>query len=54
MPSSGATGLKRTSLLRAEKLAVVHESVFERRLGTLPTDLTASVQQAVKEALFLA
>ena len=27
------TGLKKTSLLRAEKIAVVHHTVFQRKLG---------------------
>jgi mRNA interferase MazF len=29
----GQTGLKKTSILKAEKLAVIHESVFIRTLG---------------------
>lgn len=47
------TGLKKTSLLKAEKIAVVHESVFQRRLGRLPADLMARVQAALKRALFI-
>lgn len=34
----GQTGLKKSSVLKAEKIAVVHESVFQRRLGILPHD----------------
>jgi mRNA interferase MazF len=44
-------GLKKTSLLKAKKIAVVHESVFRRKLGTLPLDLMARVEEALKRAL---
>lgn len=47
------TGLKRTSTLKAEKIAVVHESVLVRRLGQLPMSLWLESQQALKLALRL-
>lgn len=47
------TGLKQTSLLRAEKIAVVHQSVFQRRLGRLPQDLMARTERALKAALHI-
>ncbi len=47
------TGLKKTSLIRAEKLAVVHQSVLVRRLGTLAPSLAAKVDEALKAALHL-
>jgi len=47
------TGLKKTSLLKAEKIAVVHESVFQKRLGRLAPDVVAQVQEALKQALLL-
>jgi len=47
------TGLKKTSLLKAEKVAVVHESVFQRKLGTFSSDLKSQVQEALKAALLL-
>jgi len=46
-------GLKKTSLLKAEKIAVVHESVFQRKLGELPSDLILQVQEALKRALHI-
>ena len=46
-------GLKKTSLLKAEKIAVVHESVFQRKLGTLPSDLMAQAEEALKRALHI-
>jgi mRNA interferase MazF len=47
------TGLKKTSLVKAEKLAVVHQSVFVRRLGTLAPPLAARVDTALKKVLHL-
>jgi mRNA interferase MazF len=47
------TGLKKTSLLKAEKIAVVHESVFQRKLGRLPSDVKVQAQEALKRALHL-
>jgi len=35
------------------KIAVVHESVFQRRLGSLPPDIMMQVQEALKRALFI-
>lgn len=48
-----ATGLIQTSLLRAEKIAVIHKSVFQRKLGSLPQDLMTRAEQAVKAALHI-
>jgi mRNA interferase MazF len=47
------TGLKKTSVVKTEKLAAVHQSVFVRRLGTLAPPLAASVELALKIALHL-
>jgi mRNA interferase MazF len=52
-PAFPQTGLKKTSLLKAEKIAVVHESVFQKRLGRLAPDVVAQVQEALKQALLL-
>ena len=49
----GQTGLKKSSILKAEKLAVIHESVFQRKLGKLPADFMDNVQTALKKALLL-
>ena len=49
----GETGLKKSSLLKTEKIAVIHESVFQKRLGSLPGDLVATTQEALKKALLL-
>ncbi|GAB4289800.1 MAG: type II toxin-antitoxin system PemK/MazF family toxin [Oscillatoriaceae cyanobacterium] len=47
------TGLKKTSLIRADKIATVDESVFHRQLGVLPPDIWGVVQEALKKALNL-
>jgi len=47
------TGLEKASLLKAEKIAVVHRSVLQRKLGAIPTDLLAQMQAALKRALLL-
>ena len=52
-PAFRRIGLKKTSLLKAEKIAVVHESVFQRKLGTLPPDLMAQAEEALKRALHI-
>ncbi|MBD0265932.1 MAG: type II toxin-antitoxin system PemK/MazF family toxin, partial [Tolypothrix sp. Co-bin9] len=45
------TGLKKTSLIRADKIATVNESVFQRQLGILPSDIFTLVQAALKKSL---
>jgi len=49
----GQTVLKKTSILKAEKLAVIHASVFQRKWGKLPADFGVRVQTALKKALLL-
>ncbi len=53
-PAFPRMGLKKTSLLKVEKIAVVHESVFQRKLGDLPPDLISRAEVALKRALRLA
>lgn len=50
-PAFRPSGLRKTSLLKAEKIAVVHQSVLRRRLGTLSADLMTQVETALKGAL---
>ncbi len=47
------TGLKKTSLIRADKIATVSTSVFQRKLGDLSTGLLVEVQKALRIALNL-
>ena len=44
-------GLKKTSLIRADKIATVHESVFQRQLGILSSEILMLVYEAPKKAL---
>jgi mRNA interferase MazF len=52
-PTFPPSGLKKTSLLRAEKIAVIHESVFHSRLGRLTDRWITQADQALKHALQL-
>ncbi len=47
------TDLKKTSLIRADKIATVSISVFQRKLGNLSSGLSIKVQKALKIALNL-
>jgi len=47
------TGLGKTSVVKAEKLAIVHCSVLERRLGHMPLALMSRIEVALKKALYL-
>jgi mRNA interferase MazF len=50
-PQFSQTGLKKTSLIRADKIVTVNESVFERQLGILPSDMLTLVQEALNKSL---
>ena len=47
------TGLKKTSLLKAERIAVIHQSVVKRRLSTLSNVAMEQINKAIKKALKL-
>ena len=47
------TGLAKTSVVKVEKLAVVHCSVLRRRLGRLSPALMSRIGIALKKALYL-
>ena len=52
-PNFAQTGLLKTSLLRADKIATAHQSTFQRQLGTLISDFKSELQIAIKKALNL-
>ena len=52
-PRFSQTGLKKSSVLKAEKIAVIHQSVLARRLGRFSPALMRQVEQLVKRALHL-
>ena len=47
------TGLKITSVIKAERIAVIEQSVVARRLGALSASQMKKIQKAVKLALNL-
>mgnify|MGYP005849811165 FL=1 len=47
------TGLAKTSVVKAEKLAIVHYSVLQCRLGRLSPALMSRIEIALKKALHL-
>ena len=47
------TGLAKTSVVKAEKLTIVHCSVLRRRLGRLSPALMSRIEIALKKALHL-
>lgn len=52
-PNFSQTGLRKASLLRADKIATVHQSIFRTPLGTLPSEKIQPVQIALQIALNL-
>ena len=47
------TGLKKTSIIKSEKITVVHHSIAKQKLGVLPQTLMRQVSEALKKALKL-
>lgn len=47
------TGLKKSSLIRADKIATVNQAVFQKRLGVSPSELIKKVNLALKKSLNL-
>ncbi|MGD1713746.1 type II toxin-antitoxin system PemK/MazF family toxin [Dapis sp. BLCC M172] len=50
-PNLLQTGLKKTSLIRADKIATVSNSVFHKKIGDLPSEILVLVQEALKNSL---
>ncbi|NEP83670.1 MAG: type II toxin-antitoxin system PemK/MazF family toxin [Okeania sp. SIO3B3] len=50
-PNFLQTGLKKTSLIRADKIATVSNSVFHKKIGYLPSETLVLVQESVKISL---
>ena len=50
-PEWRGTGLKRPSLIRADKLTTLHLSVISGAIGILPDDLMRSVREKVRQLL---
>jgi len=52
-PNFSQTGLQKTSVVRADKIATINESVFQKQLGIFPPDILELVQKALKKSLNL-
>jgi mRNA interferase MazF len=52
-PAFSQTGLKTSSVIKAERIAVIEQSVLVRKLGSLPSSQMEEVKRAVKLALNL-
>mgnify|MGYP001079360444 CR=1 FL=1 len=50
-PNFASTGLKKTSVIKTEKIAVIHRSVVRQKLGSLPQKFMIQVNEALKKAL---
>ncbi len=52
-PAFSQTGLRTSSVIKAERIAVIEQSVVVRKLGSLPRSQMEEVKKAVKIALNL-
>jgi mRNA interferase MazF len=52
-PTFSQTGLKTTSVIKAERIAVIEQSIVVRKLGSLPPSHMEQLKKAVKLSLNL-
>ena len=45
------TGLKKTSIIKTEKIAVIHRSLIRKELGHLSLELMESVKKTLRKTL---
>lgn len=45
------TGLKKRSVIKTEKIAVIHNSIIKKRLGKLPDNIFAVVKERLRKTL---
>ena len=45
------TGLKKTSIIKTEKIAVIHSSIVKKKLGKLPDKIFALVKEKLRKTL---
>jgi len=50
-PNFGVTGLKKTFILKTEKITVVHRSLIRKELGRLPSELIEQVKKTLLKTL---
>jgi len=52
-PEGLQTGLKKTSVIKTEKIAVIHKSLVKKKIGLLPGDALTLVKEKLRKALNL-
>jgi mRNA interferase MazF len=50
-PAFGQTGLKKASIIKTEKIAVVHRSLIRKKLGYFSPELLRQVKQTLRKTL---
>jgi len=50
-PTFKQSGLKKTSVIKTEKIAVVHQSLIRKELGRLSSELMQHVKQTLRKTL---
>jgi mRNA interferase MazF len=45
------TGLKKRSIIKTEKIAVIHNSIAKKKLGKLPDEILVEVKGKLRKAL---
>ena len=50
-PDFQQTGLKKTSVIKTEKIAVIHQSLVRKELGSLSSELMEQVRKTLRKTL---
>jgi len=50
-PAFRQTGLKKASIIRTEKITVVHRSLIRKELGSIPAEFFQQVKQTLRKTL---
>ncbi|HYA91595.1 MAG TPA: type II toxin-antitoxin system PemK/MazF family toxin [Thermodesulfobacteriota bacterium] len=50
-PNFHVTGLKKTSIIKTEKIVVIHRSLIKKELGHLPSELMQRVKKTLLKTL---
>jgi len=50
-PWFAQTGLKKTSVIKTEKIAVIHKSIVKKKIGKLPDEIFGSVKEKIRKTL---
>ena len=50
-PAFKQTGLKKASIIKTEKITVVHQSLIRKGLGSIPPELMLQVKQTLRKTL---